>query len=226
MKSTGADRSSIFFQNPYDERSTSAGIILLATWGLLSILFMELAGDIWRNETFAWDAPVMLFIHSYSQPWLNSLMVLITQSGGWVTAVVFLGLVYWLRRCGAASWAWGAAISFLGAISLNGILKIIFSRPRPGVFSPLTAVHTYSFPSGHTVAAVSLYGFIAFALWRSGHKPWAILAGGWVLLIALSRVYLGVHYPSDVLGGIAFGGLWLLLVLVYLNRIAGGVEGE
>jgi hypothetical protein len=96
--------ASIFFQNPSDERSTSAGIILLATWGLLSIWFMELAGDIWHNETFAWDAPVMLFIHSYSQPWLNSLMVLITQTGGWVTAVVFFGLVYWLRRRGAASW--------------------------------------------------------------------------------------------------------------------------
>ncbi|MBU1661984.1 MAG: phosphatase PAP2 family protein, partial [Chloroflexi bacterium] len=218
MKSTGVDMSLPSLQNPVDKRIAPAGIILLATWGLLSIGFAELAGDILHKEAFAWDAPVMGFIHSYSQPWLDTLMVGITQTGGGLTAMVFLGLVYWLHRRGAERWAWGAAISYLGAISLNGALKGLFARPRPAIFPPLIAVHTYSFPSGHTVTAVSLYGFIAFVLWMSGYKPWAILAGGWVFLITLSRVYLGVHYPSDVLGGIAFGGLWLLLVLVYLNR--------
>ncbi|HHH72373.1 MAG TPA: phosphatase PAP2 family protein, partial [Sulfuricurvum sp.] len=155
----------------------------------------------------------MQFVHAYSRPWLNVVMLAITQTGGVLTALVFIALLYWLYWLGEFRWMWAAAVSFLGPISVNALLKLWFARPRPDVFTPLIAVHTFSFPSGHTAAAVSLYGFLAFVLWRADKKPLAVLSLLWVFLVALSRVYLGVHYPSDVLGALTFGGAWLLGVM-------------
>lgn len=82
---------------------------------------------------------------------------------------------------------------------------------------PLVTVHSYSFPSGHTITAVALYGFIAYLFWMQSHRMLAMFTSIWAGLIAFSRIYLGVHYPSDVLGAIAVGGIWLQLVLLYLN---------
>lgn len=190
-------------------------VVLVIISGL-TVVFLSLAGNLSQGKTFSWDAPFMLKVHSLSQPWLDFVMLGITHTGGAFVALSFAVSLYWLYKSENYDLFWGAAISFLGAISINSFLKLFFARPRPTIFPPLTAVHTYSFPSGHTVAAISLYGFLAFALWQMGKKWQAALATSWVLLIALSRVYLGVHYPSDVLGALAFGGIWLLGVIYWL----------
>jgi len=80
------------------------------------------------------------------------------------------------------------------------------------VFPPLTTETSYSFPSGHAMAAVAVYGVLALLLWQRGKRGWAVLAGAWVPLVAISRVYLGVHYPSDVLASLALGTIWLIIV--------------
>lgn len=190
--------------------------VVLATISGLTVVFLKLAASVVKGNAFYWDAPLMLKLHTLSRPWLDQVMLGITHTGGALTVVVFAGLLYWLHRRGERSLFWGAVVSFLGAVSLNGLLKTFFARPRPDVFPPLTAVHTYSFPSGHTVAAISLYGFLAFAFWQAGQKWRAALPAVWVLLIALSRVYLGVHYPSDVIGALTFGGIWLLGMIYWL----------
>jgi membrane-associated phospholipid phosphatase len=95
---------------------------------------------------------------------------------------------------------------------LNSLLKLLFARPRPNVFPPLMAETSYSFPSGHTMSAVAVYGLLALLLWQRGQYAWALLPGLWVPLVALSRVYLGVHYPSDVLASLALGTIWLVIV--------------
>jgi len=71
---------------------------------------------------------------------------------------------------------------------------------------------SYSFPIGHTLAAIAYYGLLALVLWPWERRGWAMLAGLEVPLVALSRVYLGAHYPSDVLASLAIGTIWLVIV--------------
>ncbi len=184
-------------------------LVLLA---LLAWLFLELADDVWRHEGFPWDAPVMLAIHRLSRPWLDTAMWWVTQTGS-VLAVVFLAiLVVWFLSKRKTPEAILFPASFFGAISMNYLLKQVFARPRPEVFPPLVVEHTYSFPSGHTIASVSLYGLLAVYLWDQGRRALAFLSAFWVLAVAFSRVYLGAHYPSDVLGAMAVGGIWVICV--------------
>lgn len=188
-------------------------IFLLLIISGLVFVFCVLAANILSGEPFRWDGSLMRGLHQFSRPWLDQVMLGITYTGSELTVITFAGLLYWLYRSQEMKFFWGAVISFLGAISLNGLIKLFFARPRPSEFPPLSPAHTYGFPSGHTVAAISLYGFLAYAFWQNGKKGWAALAAGWIFLIAISRIYLGMHYPSDVIGGLVFGGIWLLGVI-------------
>ncbi len=175
-------------------------------------LFLELADDVWRREGFSWDAPIMLAIHRYSTPLLDRVMWFITQTGSAVGVFLLVLLVAWLWQHRFQLEAGMFVISFVGGEIITALLKQFFARPRPDVFPPLASEHSYSFPSGHTIAAVSFYGLLAFFLWRQGRKELAFFSGLWVLAIAFSRVYLGVHYPSDVLGALAVGAIWFVIV--------------
>ena len=159
----------------------------------------------------------MLFINQFRRPWLDSLMILITQTGGVWSALVFVLFLIWLGYRRQWVIAAAAAISFLGANAINAMLKLIYERPRPDVLVPLVTVNSYSFPSGHTITAVALYGFMAYVFWQNSHRTLALFTILWACLIAFSRIYLGVHYPSDVLGAIAVGGIWLAGVLMGMN---------
>jgi membrane-associated phospholipid phosphatase len=187
---------------------------------IASIVFIELAEDVWLKEGFSWDAPLMLALHRFSQPWLDSFFMGITQTAGeWV--VVPLGItavILWRQQKNAM--AIMILVSFGGTVALNTALKALFARPRPQLFPPLTVETSFSFPSGHTMIAIAFYGLLAILLWHSRRYLWAILSGLWVSLVAISRVYLGVHYPSDVLASLAVGTIWLVLILSFFqNRI-------
>jgi undecaprenyl-diphosphatase len=172
-----------------------------------------LAEDVWLKEGFSWDAPLMRAIHRLSTPWLDAIMKGITFTASSAAVVLAAGIALWLwhgqrKRLEALA----VIVTLTGSVAINTILKLVFARPRPDIFPPLTVEHSYSFPSGHTSTAIALYGLIAVLLWRAHHRGWALLSGLWVLLVALSRVYLGVHYPSDVLGSLALGVLWIFAV--------------
>lgn len=185
----------------------------LVAVGLLGV-FLELAEDVWMKEAFAWDAPLMLAIHRWSMPWLDKLMIGVTWIGSpgiyLLAPLTILWLWYWRRQ---RMTALALTVSVAGAGILGAALKILFARPRPTVFPPLISELTYSFPSGHTLAAIAFYGFIAYLLWQQDRRMGAVLAWLFALLIALSRIYLGVHYPSDVLGSFSIGLLWLGVVI-------------
>jgi membrane-associated phospholipid phosphatase len=199
---------------------------LLSGWLLSLILvfgaaftFLELAEDVWLKEGFSWDVPLMRDIHRLSTPWLDTLMKSITLTASGAVIVLVVAVVVWLwhgRRQRVEALTISTAL--IGSVIINTILKLIFARPRPEVFPPLTVEHSYSFPSGHTSTAIAFYGLLAVLLWRAHHRGWALLSGGWVLAVAFSRVYLGVHYPSDVLGSLTLGVVWLFAVLLVYDR--------
>jgi len=187
---------------------------LLGLAGVLALgaIFTELAEDVWFHEGFTWDAPLILALHQFSRPWLDTAMRIVTQTGeggAIALALVLAGWFLWRRRrLDAAT----VVISFAGAAAINTVLKLLLARPRPALFPPLVAESGFSFPSGHVTASVAVYGLLAVFLWRQRHRAWAIASGFWILAVAVSRIYLGVHYPSDTLGSLTFATLWLLMI--------------
>jgi membrane-associated phospholipid phosphatase len=130
-----------------------------------------------------------------------------------ILCVIIICVLLWKRR-----WYWllGLVFAIAGGIILNLLLKDLFGRARPGWADP--ALADAGFPSGHTMMATLIYGFLATYL-ILGTRCWpvrfliALMAIGLVFLIALSRLYLGAHYLSDVLGAMAAGMVWLALCL-------------
>ncbi len=118
------------------------------------------------------------------------------------------------------------AINALNFVVLTQLLKLIFSRPRPLDISMIEETG-FSFPSGHSVAALSFYGLLIYFVWNTNYKKdikvlITILLCVFILLIGVSRVYLGVHYPSDVIAGFSISLAYLLtytkLIANYLNK--------
>lgn len=197
---------------PDSRRTLIVWLLALVLLFVAAALFLELAEDVWLNEGLAWDATVMLAVHKLSRPWLDRLFWLITETGGALTIVPVVATAtwFWWRKQRMVTFL--VLASFGGMLVLNSQLKLLFARARPNIFPPLVVEHSYSFPSGHTMSAVAVYGLFALLLWQRRRYGWAILAGLWVPLVALSRVYLGAHYPSDVLASLALGTIWLVIV--------------
>jgi undecaprenyl-diphosphatase len=204
------DRSLLY---PLRGFGSAAAIIVICA----ALVYWELSVGVYLEEGFFIDQPIMLALHSLSRPWLDSFFLFITRTGDILLAIPVRAMVIYLWRRSERTTAalyLGSVITF-PLISLW--LKELFGRPRPEVFPPLVVEHTASFPSGHTLTAVAAYGLAAIFLWQRGHKALAILATAWLLLISLSRVYLGAHYPSDVLASLALGVI-LVIVVLYLDR--------
>jgi membrane-associated phospholipid phosphatase len=121
-------------------------------------------------------------------------------------------------------WALFGSTAVLGGMLLNTLLKLAFHRERPTFSGLSAALHTFSFPSGHTMAATLLYGVLAayaIARLRSARARLAVVLGA-VLMVALvgfSRIYLGVHYLSDVLAAAAEGIAWLALCYTAVHTL-------
>jgi undecaprenyl-diphosphatase len=163
----------------------------------------------------AFDLPVMQAAHRLSSPWLTGAMQAITVTAS-VLGTTALALVLCVRwwQAGRQSEAIALAATLAGSAALGQALKFIFARPRPHVFPWLTTAGGWSFPSGHTLNAVTLAALLAWLVGQrlSGRRRVVFVAalGLWAALVGLSRVYLGIHYPSDVLASMTLGGFCLL----------------
>ncbi|MBU1709704.1 MAG: phosphatase PAP2 family protein [Proteobacteria bacterium] len=199
------------------------GVLLLigSSW-----LFGGIAQDVVAGDPLTIiDKNVAEWFHQRRTAGLTTTMLLVSglASVTWVTGVVTVtALVLWWKRC----WQRLLALVLIvpGGMVLNLLLKIAFHRQRPSFSKSFLIFHGYSFPSGHTMAATLLYGLLAaFAVitiktwrWRVGAVLNAFVM---ILLVGFSRVYLGAHYPSDVLGAAAAGLAWLALSLTSLDTL-------
>lgn len=201
---------------------------LAAAVGAL-IVFALLSNWVLEGETKHFDGVVLDTIHRYATPQLTSLMRLLTHLGSttFLLIVSILLVFQGLKRRRAAVLL---AITMAGAALLIWVLKAEFQRPRPVPFFEFSHPKTYSFPSGHALGAFCFYGALAAIIadrmpkrrWRTITWTVAVLVIG---VIGFSRIYLGVHYPSDVLAGYAAGLVWVITVAsvdrLLLRRRAG-----
>jgi len=201
----------------YPLRKFGAAAVILILCAAL--LYWELGISLQSDGGFAWDEPIMLALHSLSGPWLDTIFYYITKTGDIFIIIPVLAMFIYLWRRSEKITAVLLVLSAILFPLVSLVVKEQFGRPRQEVFPPLVVEHTFSFPSGHTLTAVGVYGFIAVLLWQRGHRLLAALSGLWVFVIALSRVYLGAHYPSDILASLALGTIMLIIVLFIDKRL-------
>ncbi len=182
------------------------------------LLFAWLSGEIWRGQTLRFDAAIRDALHAWASPRLTYAMRGVTFLGSTVFLVSLAILLVWRLH---AQGRRRAAILFImasaGAEAVDQILKLIFQRARPAAFFGYSEPSSFSFPSGHSFTSCAFYGVAAAVLsprLRSVAGKVAAWAGAAFLVLAIgaSRIYLGVHYPSDVLGGYAAAVVWVAAV--------------
>ncbi len=199
--------------------------LLLLFVGVLIPLavFGALAVDVVNQRDFFFDRPILYFMRSSSTPLLNTVMLFFSLIGYrfGVIPVAILVLVMLLRR---RRWGdllfWGLALG--GASILNLAAKQSFARIRPDLWLSIAPETTFSFPSGHAMASAALVSALAVLLWPTRWRwPTLGFGAGFVVLVGLSRVYLGVHYPSDIIAGWAASVAWVVGVSTVLyGRVA------
>ncbi len=208
--------------------------------GLLTLLviFGSLGEEVWVHGSFLWEKAMLLGLHAHASPTLDGLMSGVTFVGGpkimLPLALIVLAVVWksepqpWmlstvpkvsprvLRRASLPSpLVWRMALIVGGAAGINVLTKLIFHRVRPHLWPSLTPEKDYSFPSGHAMISLAVMVSLLLLAWPTRWRWPVLLAGGlFVLLVGLSRLYLGVHYPTDVLAGWAAGGAWCCAVLL------------
>lgn len=177
-------------------------------------MFLALAGAVVAESAGWLDLPLLRLAERLRGDRLTRLMAAVTWcgNGSTLTAVALLG-VLGLLGLGARVPALFVAVVSAGAGALNALLKLAFSRPRPSLTAHLAHAGGFSFPSGHAMASAAIYGALAVvAVTRFPRQRWWWVGAcsAFVLCIGASRVYLGVHYPSDVIAGWALGVSWPL----------------
>ncbi|MCV3213501.1 phosphatase PAP2 family protein [Plectonema radiosum NIES-515] len=197
-----------------------ASLLLLLMGVYLPLqIFGELAEDVWENEGgFRWDVPILLAIHSTSRPSLDVFAGTLTKFGVFwgvfpVASAIAIGL--FMRR------RWRSLIYFittlLGSIIINRTAKVLLHRVRPHLWESPAPEFDYGFPSGHAMSSMTLVAVLVILTWGSRWRWLVIIAGGvFVFAIAWTRLYLGVHYPSDILAGWTASVAWAVGVSLLL----------
>ena len=192
---------------------------------LILIFFVWLSEDALKHDMLRFDEQVRAAVHQHARPALTRLMIVASDVGstpGLLLQVLLAAAYFWIR--GQRLQAVFIALSISGAILLTSVLKIAFHRARPEPFFGLATPRSYSFPSGHALESFCVYAMLAHLLApnaRTFGRRVAIwtLASLVFLLIGFSRIYLGVHYPTDVIAGYAAGAVWIATLAVTEKRL-------
>ncbi len=198
----------------------------LAAGAILLTLFGKLTSKLLKDELILFDTSITSFIQSFASVKLTSFFIGVTQIGSAYFEIALLLILGWYLLFRLKHF-WETVIlviSLAGGSCLNYLLKSVFCRVRPDI-NHLVEVSGYSFPSGHAMVSTTFYGMIGYLVWlnfrEQGKSSWyvPVLSVFLILAVGLSRIYLGVHYPSDVLAGYAAGGVWLVACIIALQSI-------
>jgi undecaprenyl-diphosphatase len=204
------------------------GALLIAGTALFA--FGWLAEEMLEGDTQRFDAFVRDAVHRHAAPGLTWIMQGFSFAGSVLVvttlSIVAIAVSLYFRQARTAALL---AITMVGMAALEVALKLAFHRPRPVAYFGPTPT-TYSFPSGHAMGSVCFYGVLAaiLAARASGRRAkWFMWTGAVLLIgtIGFSRVYLGVHYPSDVIAGYCAGAVWVGAI-ASLDRISRGRAKE
>lgn len=203
----------------------NASVLQPKTWITLCVCFAlflgavigfgALADEVLEGDTTAFDQTVLQAINAKSSPVLDSVFLVITEIGGVIgislLTLIALGI---LLKKHLYKQAFIVAASVIGATIVNIVLKTLFARTRPDLWEQLITETSYSFPSGHAMLSSVVAAVLIALCWRTRYRLAAIVAGMvFMVSISFSRLYLGVHFPTDVLGGWLIGTAWVLIVV-------------
>ncbi len=215
-----------YYFNNIEDKGINARInsivIFIILMFLFSVLFIFLTDKMSDNEMVLFDDFITENILFYRSPHLNIIMKYITFIGdlfGYITLCIILGLFFYFKK----NWSISLQITLVLVLAsgLNVFLKSAISRPRPLV-NRIIYADFYSFPSGHAMSAIVFYGFVSYLSLILLKKYWqksliVTFSVFMIFAIGISRIYLGVHYPSDILAGYLAGTAWLMFCLTILN---------
>jgi undecaprenyl-diphosphatase len=191
-------------------------IAAFALWG-----FYEIAEEVLERETQLLDTHILLVVRQWHTPQLDRVMTVITNLGNpsvlLVASLLLAALLLWQKRRAETA---TLVIAAIGALGLNTVLKALFARSRPALWQRTVEVNFYSFPSGHAMLSLVVFGVVGYLLaariprWRVAIAISTVLL---VCAIGFSRLYFGVHWPTDIVAGYAAGTVWLMACLLSLE---------
>lgn len=195
------------------------GIFFVAVIGF-SVIAYQVRGGL----TLPFDRAILWWIHDNVPAQISNSVIAVTDIGGPVGTVVLAGglmVILWLKRRRYAALALAAGVG--GAAAMNLVLKYLFERTRPDLWTRLVHETSFSFPSGHAMASSALAFSLIVIFWRTRWRCWIIAAGVlYMVTIGFTRLYLGVHYPTDIIGGWVVSMGWVAIVAAviseYINR--------
>ena len=203
-------------------RITFLVAVLLIFWAPV-VALAKIAGEIVEKEPIGFDTAILSWLHAHANGFYDLFFRVVTELGGIVSVVVVTALLvgyFWFykrQRRYALLMAFGVG----GAATANVVLKALFQRERPSLWDPSVVETSFSFPSGHAMASAALVACLVVVLWRTRYRWVAVIAGGViVVLVGVSRMYLGVHYPTDVIAGWCASIAWVTLVAVLLRWLS------
>ena len=184
-------------------------ISAFSVWG-----FFQIAERVFAEQTTELDTAILQSIYELHTPLLNQIMTGITFLGNGSTLIFIscIVMIFLLLSRKFVS-AFTLIIVTSGGIGLNVCLKNIFARVRPALWERVVEVDVFSFPSGHAMVSLVVYGFIGYLL-IANFRPFSsvilFFTALLILAIGFSRLYLGVHWPTDIIAGYAAGLVWLI----------------
>lgn len=204
------------------EYKTSNLILAFVLFWTPVIVFAKLASEVIDTQPISLDVTILQWIHAQSTSFLDDLFLIITTIGNVeyilpITVAILVYLLYKKQKLNALIVFFGVG----GAAAANLILKLIFHRDRPAFWQSAITETGYSFPSGHAMLSSALLLCLIVLLWNTKWRSAAIIGGGVLIaLIGLSRLYLGVHYPTDIVAGWSVSLVWIIIVTIIAKRVS------